>query len=65
MFSNLYLISVYSLIFTTPCNIAPSIERLLLNHQRRWDSWPPEEKNSTLGQRQDLITQSFCVIKFY
>ena len=32
---------------------------------RRWDSWPPEEKNSIRGQRWGLITQSFCVIKFY
>ena len=30
-----------------------------------WDSWPPEEKNSIRGQRQGLIAQSFCVIKFY
>ena len=40
------------------------IERLLLNHERRQDSWPPE-KNSTQGERQGLIAQSFCVIKFY
>ena len=40
-------------------------ERLLLNHKRRWDSWPPEEKSSIWGQRQGLIAQSFCVIKFY
>ena len=40
-------------------------ERLLLNHERHWDSWPPEEKNSIQGQRQGLIAQSFCVIKFY
>ena len=33
--------------------------------QRRWDSWPPEEKNSIWGQRQGLLAQSFCVIKFY
>ena len=26
-------------------------ERLLLNHERRWDSWPLEEKNSIWGQR--------------
>ena len=31
-------------------------ERLLMNHERRWDSWPPEEKNSIWGQRQGLIT---------
>ena len=37
-------------------------ERLLLNHKRHWDSWPLEEKNSIWGQRQGLITQSFCVI---
>ena len=40
-------------------------ERLLLNHRRCWDSWPPEEKNSIRGQGQGLITLSFCVIKFY
>ena len=40
-------------------------ERLLLNHERRQDSWPPEEKYSIWGQRWDLITQSFCVVKFY
>ena len=27
------------------------IERLLLNHKRGQDSWPPEEKNSIQGQR--------------
>ena len=40
-------------------------ERLLLNHKRHRDSWPLEEKNSIQGQRRGLITQSFCVIKFY
>ena len=40
-------------------------ERLLLNHERPRDSCPLEEKNSAQGQRQGLITQSFCVIKFY
>ena len=52
-------------------------ERLLLNHsdagilglwRRRIQSratWPLEEKNSIWGQRRDLITQNFCVIKFY
>ena len=40
-------------------------ERLLLNHERHRDSWPPEEKNSIRGQRQGLIAQSFFVIKFY
>ena len=40
-------------------------DRFLLNHERHWDSWPPEEKNSIWGQRQGLIAQSFCVIKFY
>ena len=39
-------------------------ERLLMNHERHRDSWPPG-KNSVQGQRQGLITQSFCVIKFY
>ena len=38
---------------------------MLLNHERYWDSWPPKEKNSVQGQRWGLITQSFCVIKFY
>ena len=33
--------------------------------QRRWDFWPPEEKNSIQGQRWGLIAQSFCVVKFY
>ena len=33
--------------------------------QRCRDSWPPEEKNSIQGQKKGLITQSFCVIKFY
>ena len=42
-----------------------NIERLLLNLERRQDSWPPEEKNSIQGQRRGLITQSFCVIDFY
>ena len=32
---------------------------------RRRDSWPLEEKNSIWGQRLGLITQSFCVTKFY
>ena len=39
-------------------------ERLLLNHKRCWDSWPPK-KNSIWDQRWGLISQSFCVIKFY
>ena len=38
---------------------------MLLNHERLQDSWLSEEKNSIWGQRQGLITQSFCVIKFY
>jgi len=33
--------------------------------KRCQDSWPQEEKNSIWGQRQGLITQRFCVIKFY
>ena len=33
--------------------------------KRRGDSWPLEKKNSIRGQRQGLIAQSFCVIKFY
>ena len=40
------------------------IERLLLNHKRHRDSWPPEEKNSIWGQRRGLIAQNFCVISF-
>ena len=52
-----------------PCpeesQMSPQDERLLLNHERHQDSWPPEEKNSIQGQRQGLIAQSFCVIKFY
>ena len=32
---------------------------------RLQDSWPPEKKKSSWGQRWGLITQSFCVIKFY
>ena len=40
------------------------IERLLLNTRRCRDSWLPEEKNSILGQRWGLITQSFCAIEF-
>ena len=38
-------------------------ERLLLNHERCWDSCPLE--NSIRGQRRGLIAQSFCVIEFY
>ena len=56
------------LILCHPLLLQPSIypsERLLLNMQRCWDSWPPEEKNSIWGQRRGLITQSFCIIKFY
>ena len=40
-------------------------ERLLLSRERRWDSWPPEERNSIWSQWQGLISQSFCAIKFY
>ena len=39
-------------------------ERLLLNHKRCQDSWPPE-KSSIQGQWRSLIAQRFCVIKFY
>ena len=49
----------------TALEIQAHSERLLLNHKRHQDSWPPEEKNSIQGQRQGLIDQSFCVIKFY
>ena len=31
-------------------------ERLLLNDERRQDSWPLEENNSIQGQRRGLIT---------
>ena len=41
-----------------------SSERLLLNHERCQDSWPPE-KNSIRGQRQGLIAQSFCAVELY
>ena len=48
------------------CNVRDlGSERLLLNHERRQDSWPPEERNSIQGQWRGLIAQSFCVIKFY
>ena len=40
-------------------------ERLLLNHERCWDSWPLEEKNSIWSQRRGVMVQSFCVIEFY
>ena len=30
--------------------------RLLLNHERHQDSWPPEEKNSNQGQRRGVIS---------
>ena len=40
-------------------------ERLLLNLESQWDSWPPEEKNSIQGQGRGLIAQSFCAIEFY
>ena len=33
-------------------------ERLLLNDETR-DSWPPEEKNSTRGQRQAGLLRAF------
>ena len=46
-------------------NFPSRCERLLLNHERHRDSWPPEEKNSIRGQRQGLIAQSFCVIEFF
>ena len=45
--------------------MASGPERLLLNHEICWDSWPLEEKNSIRGQWQALIAQSFFVIKFY
>ena len=43
----------------------PQDERLLLNHKRCQDSWPPEDKNSIQGQWWGLIAQSFYVIQFY
>ena len=48
-----------------PHELQHASERLLLNHVNTQGSWPPEEKNSIRGQRRGLITQSFCVIKFY
>ena len=33
------------------------------SRERRWDLWPPEERNSIQGQRQGLITQSFLCSK--
>ena len=39
-------------------------ERMLLSHEKSQDSWPLEEKDSIQGQRQGLITQSFCAIEF-
>ena len=54
---------------TLPCpeesQMSSQDERLLLSHERWWDSWPLEEKNSIWGQWWDLITPSFCVIKLY
>ena len=44
---------------------APKMKGCCWITQRRWDSWPPEEKNSIRGQRRGLIAQSFCVINFY
>ena len=44
---------------------SPQDERLLLSRERLRDSWPLEEKNSIRGQWRSLITQNFCVIKFY
>ena len=51
----------------SPLSLASSsrTERLLLSHERCWDTWPLEEKNSTRGQWRGLITRNFCVIKFY
>ena len=34
--------------------IIAGIERLLLNHERHQDSWPPEEKNSVQGPEMRL-----------
>lgn len=47
------------------CNVRDLGSERLLNHERRQDSWPLEERNSVRGQWWGLITQSFCVIKFY
>ena len=54
-----------SLLYPEESWMSPQNERLLLSHKRCRDSWPLEEKNSIQGQRQGLIAQSFCVIKFY
>ena len=56
--------STYLLLIFCPLILPYTSERLLLNHERCQDSWPPEE-NSIRGQRWGLITQSFCVIEFY
>ena len=52
-----------------PCpeesQMSPQDERLLLKHERHQDSWPLEENNSIQGQTRGLITQSFCVMRFY
>ena len=46
-------------------NISHHSEMLLLSSERRWDSWPPEERNSIQGPWQGLIMQRFCVTEFY
>ena len=48
---------------STP-SMCHEVERLLLNHERHQDSWPPKEKTSIWGQRRGLIAQRFCVMKF-
>ena len=40
-------------------------ERLLLNHTKTPGFLAPRGEDSIRGQRRGLITQSFCVIKFY
>ena len=36
-----------------------------MSHEQYQDSCPPEEENLIWGQWRGLISQSFCVIKFY
>ena len=42
----IYNSALYGNVVCSP-NSGPSIQRLLLNHERHWDSWPPE--NSIWG----------------
>ena len=42
-----------------------TLKGLAVSHELHWDSWPPEERISIRGQRRGVITESFCVTKFY